>query len=260
MILNTASFWLPKHGSSDEEYEDAYYPRIEGEMEGVIFRFAMADGATTAMLSRQWADLLVESFSSLDCDGQEVESWLKKAHLTWDNWKDNYLHTRELDNRPVKWYEEPGLRDGAFSTFLGVLFSGSDEEVGGVWKAVAVGDTCLFHVRGSSLLSSFPLEKSAQFHSRQFLISSNPQRNNLLPNHLRYRKGEFQPGDCFFLMTDALACWFLSECESGAEPWNRLKAFNSRSYQPLFEQWIKALRGKNRIRNDDVTLLRIMAY
>ena len=42
------------------------------------------------------------------------------------------------------------------------------------WQAVAVGDSCLFVVRGGRLYSSFPLEDTAQFDNSPALVCSNP--------------------------------------------------------------------------------------
>ncbi|MDQ3816980.1 MAG: hypothetical protein M3362_04725, partial [Acidobacteriota bacterium] len=58
--------------------------------------------------------------------------------------------------------------------------------------------------------------------------------------------------DVFYLMTDALACWFLTEVENGNEPW-----MINRGPQKRFEKWINKLRANMKIRNDDVTMFRI---
>ena len=42
------AFWLPKDGSTEEEYEDAFFPRHSSSFTGERLRFAIADGATEA--------------------------------------------------------------------------------------------------------------------------------------------------------------------------------------------------------------------
>jgi hypothetical protein len=69
--------------------------------------------------------------------------------------------------------------------------------------------------------------------------------------------GSGGPDDHFYLMTDALAHWFLSEWERGGEPWTVLQDFDVNSEAPAFRDWLEGLRREGRIRNDDVTLVRI---
>ena len=57
-------------------------------------------------------------------------------------------------------------------------------------------------------------------------------------------------------MTDALACWFLRESEGGNRPWNILRDLDTHD-QISFAELIADLRSDQRIKNDDVTLVRI---
>jgi hypothetical protein len=70
-------------------------------------------------------------------------------------------------------------------------------------------------------------------------------------------EGDWGIGDSFYLMTDALACWFFQELESGSSPWNVLSEFESAVGQNAFLAWIEGLRSAKKIRNDDVTLIHI---
>jgi hypothetical protein len=58
------------------------------------------------------------------------------------------------------------------------------------------------------------------------------------------------------LATDALAAWFLADWESGGSPWHQLQGFSARG-QATFAQWVSGLRSERRLRNDDVTMVRI---
>ena len=62
--------------------------------------------------------------------------------------------------------------------------------------------------------------------------------------------------DAFFLMTDALACWFFKELEEGNKPWNLLRDLDTEDGVP-FEKFVADLRSGQRMKNDDVTLVRI---
>ena len=63
-----------------------------------------------------------------------------------------------------------------------------------------------------------------------------------------------QSGDEFYLMTDALACWFLQMYEKKRQPWRTMRLLK----QSDFEQGIAKLRNTKALRNDDVTLLHII--
>src|SRR5438876_30634 len=69
-------------------------------------------------------------------------------------------------------------------------------------------------------------------------------------------EGEFSPGDRAWLMTDALAQWFLAEAEKGGTPWDDLGALPAApDPDAAFAAWVEGLRAARRLRNDDVTLL-----
>jgi hypothetical protein len=101
------------------------------------------------------------------------------------------------------------------------------------------------------------LEASSGFTDRPLLLSSLPERNGSVFDALCIRTGHWQSRDRFFLMTDALACWFMRECEKGRRPWRRLSNLESGQGFRGFSRWIGELRRDGSIKNDDVTLVRI---
>ncbi len=70
--------------------------------------------------------------------------------------------------------------------------------------------------------------------------------------------GKWRPGDRLFLMTDALAQWFLKRNLTEKKPWLALarQLAQPRAVAALTE-YIEKLRDKDGLRNDDVTLLTI---
>lgn len=291
MDISVRTYWTPKEGNSPFEYEDAFcvqnldgpgaagykdtWPGPAGsESSGeesvgrnYLGRFAVADGASESMLSGPWARVLVKVFCRLGwhpvVQGQEgvleasVGAALNRAYCSWQLWRDQYLRARENRGKPVQWYEEPGLRAGAYATLLGLelAFAGDNEarRSPGFWTAVAAGDSCLFQVRGCQLVKVFPVEKSSEFGSSPPLICSRPG-----PKQTSFAAvaGQLAVGDRFYLMTDALSAWFLACAERGETPWEILDALeNPREF--TFEELVEDLRRSKKLRNDDITFIRI---
>ena len=245
MHVCTDPFWVPKEGNSDAEYEDAFWPLEPTEQAGHCLRFAVADGATEASFSKLWAGLLVEAFCRGELSGGRYRENLLSLQAQWQ---------AEVTARPLSWFAEEKMRSGAFSSILGLVLDDSPAKRGRRrWGGYAMGDSCIVQMRGDAILASFPLDTSAAFNNRPLLLSSNPARNGEVA--WMKRGGAWESDDLFFLMTDALACWFMSEAEEGGKPWNLL-----RDLQPgddAFSEFVADLRHKRAIRNDDVTLLRV---
>lgn len=253
MRVFAQTFWIPKAGSSDVEYEDAFWPKKPLCRQGATFRFAAADGATETSFSRIWARQLVRSFCEGRLDPAHIGDELEDLQQRWSK-----VVRRQLARRKsVSWYTEEKIHVGAFASILGVAFR---EEVHsenhlGEWQAMALGDTCLVQMREEEILARFPLENSESFGSRPHLLSSNPAYNSQVRDHLRTAGGNWHVDDAFYLMTDALACWFLREAEEGRSPWGTLRDFDLSEGLEPFRDFVGNLRRNGAIRNDDVTLL-----
>ena len=141
---------------------------------------------------------------------------------------------------------------GAAQTALGdnLIDIAGDEE--GAFVAFAIGDSCLFQIRDDALELAFPLSHSSQFDSRPILLCSNDSNNKQVWDDITLERGTLQPGDTLLFATDALARWFLAQCETGAKPWEILLALQS---QAEFDALTAGLRRSRAMRNDDVTLI-----
>jgi hypothetical protein len=245
------AFWLPKAGNTMEEYEDAFWPRKSLDRNISMFRCAVADGATETSFSRVWAQTLIREY----CRGHlyEGKTLLKRLASLQQTWKTAVSH------KPLPWYAEEKLRQGAFSSLLGLTIRGGEGVVPCQWDALAVGDSCLFQIRGDKVMTQFPLTCSDQFTNRPALLSSNPSSNNRLADHIYPASGEWQDGDAFYLMTDAIACWFLRAVEEGEAPWAILRDLGTAEGLNLAD-WITCLRKARRLSNDDITVLRVDAF
>jgi hypothetical protein len=228
--LTCKAFRLPKAGNTMNECEDACAGDADGR------RFAVADGASESGFAAAWARLLVEGYVK---NPGAWSAWLPEARRMWQA-------NAEEDDLP--WYAEAKLQEGAFATLLGLAF---DEDLG-AWQAEAVGDTCLFQVRGDRLRRTFPVRHSADFSNRPVLLGSRRLDGQQGRTNRGRCRGDWRPGDFLLLMTDALAQWFLQETEGGRSAWRELLALKSQEH---FADWIDRRRQTRELRNDDVTLL-----
>jgi hypothetical protein len=249
MKVTVRSLWAPKAGNSRQQYEDAFWPSWHNrEAQARLFRFAVADGATEAAFSRLWALLLV----LLYCGSNRLlpEAVEERAKL-W---------SRAVFARPLPWFAVEKAQRGSFSSLLGLTLQDlpADTASHGSWTAFAVGDSCLFQLRGAELVKSWPIANSEHFGLHPLLISTNPTKNERIWSALNdcNLTGSWCSGDQFLLMTDALAVWYLSSIEAGAEVDCILP--DSSCTDTQFADWLAELRLHGEIRNDDVTLVRIL--
>lgn len=249
----------PKAGSSKAEYEDACALPRDGASPIVGCTVAVADGASESMLAGAWAMMLAKSVtvvSGRDLDATLFADRICAAAARWPAYVGWYVRRREQAGRPVTWYEEPKLQQGAYATVVGVSFrreSGPVYSGGGTWTAAALGDACGFHVRGARLAAAFPLDSAAQFNSAPDLAGTRDPDRDLIQLRTVTRHGAWLPGDVFYLATDAAAQWFLAEDEANQQPWRQIdEAFDAPG------AWLDELRAQRRIRNDDVTIVRCL--
>lgn len=224
------SYGLPKAGNSSTDYEDSWLSSGN--------RFAVADGATESSFAKIWADALVRQFTALRPAVKDLLDWMIPIQKRW---------AEDVNSRQLAWFAAEKAQLGAFSTLLGLELH-EDR----TWWAVAVGDTCLFQIRQSTLLCAFPLSHASQFGTTPALLSSNPTKNRELASWVIEHSGDLESGDLFFLATDAVACWILKETEQGKNPWETLLSLDSES---AFSRLIEEARLSGSMRNDDVTLL-----
>jgi hypothetical protein len=229
---------VPKHGHTADECEDAWAADPTGR------RFAVADGASESAFAGLWARLLVEGFVAAPRPRQPA-TWLDGQRRRW---------AAEVMPLDLPWYAEMKRLEGAYATLLGLSVRGPTGDRPGRWRAVAVGDSCLFQVHAGEKARSFPVSRSSEFGNQPGLIGS---RGGPGPLPV-WDAGSLLAGDRLLLMTDALAQWFLRVHEEGRRPWDELAAVLSPGQpESAFAAWIEDLRRGEEMRNDDVTLLAI---
>src|SRR5439155_21369813 len=122
--------------------------------------------------------------------------------------------------RPRPWYAEQKAEQGAFAALV-TLDVHEGDAADGRWISFALGDSCLVQVRGDQLLAAFPLAASAEFNDRPRLIGSAPN-DPIETDDFRRSEGAWLAEDTFYLMSDAIACWFFKQVEAGRRPWEPL--------------------------------------
>ena len=103
----TRAFWVQKRGNTAAEYEDAF---ASNGGTGGQWRWAIADGATEASFSRQWARGLVRAY----CRGAlRRDSFAGDLAVLREEWR--RALARRQGTRPLPWYAQQKADLGAFA-------------------------------------------------------------------------------------------------------------------------------------------------
>jgi len=249
-------FSAPKEGYAAGEWEDGaaggYIPSSRPG-DPPLVRFAVADGATETYESARWVDQLIGSFMSPDQVGGASWPELERASLT--DWF-HAMQDRWQAAAPAAsdYIEEVKIRQGTLATFVGgeILGLGTSAPI---WRAAALGDSILFHVRDGNLADQFPRLRSADFASAPEGISTLPARLDRMSEQVQLRQGRLAPGDTIFAATDAFAKWMITCVEQGDQAlWPLLCEL---VHPDVFVQLVTAQRRAMAMKDDDVTLMRI---
>lgn len=241
---------LPKGGHTASDWEDAW--SIGGDERET--RFAVADGATESSFAGVWASLLTAQWAAhplLATDPVSIGAWLADVQSLW---------RARVDLSRLPWYAAEKAAQGAFSALLGLAVRPDPVLAGcGTWQAFALGDCCLFQfvalgddVAGPCLGAAFPIDATAGFSNRPFLLSSRADRNDRAVASAALAAGLYAPGDRLVLASDAVAAWLLRGAEIGEDRLARLAACETPETATAL---LVAERAAGRMRNDDVTAL-----
>jgi len=253
--ISWSPFSVQKFGNRPGDNEDSVSPRKHQTNQIIKRRFtcALSDGATSASFSSLWARLLVK-YSTRKSIGN-IEDSIHEAQLEWSS---------TIKKIPLPWFAEEKVKQGAFATLvlLNTWLKWRNET--NKWKALIIGDSCLFHFRNRNLLKYYPPLHSTDFGNNPTLISSLSTRNREIWETIQSNiyEGSWESGDHFFLMTDALSAWFIREIEQGNNPYNSLiEPLEKNIMQTsFFSEFITDLRNKKFIKNDDTTLAWLTVY
>jgi hypothetical protein len=236
------TFFRQKIGNQSDEYEDYFEPKGPSFIDKKSVIMAIADGATDSIFSKEWARLIVENFVKRPFfHRRSLQRTSERISQVWRN---------NIKEKPLPWYAEEKLKSGAFSTLLGVVLLPQ-----GKFRAISLGDCCLFQIRDNELHLHFPPLEPEDFGSTPYLLSTNPNYNERIWPFVMTCNGDWKKGDIFFLMTDALSQWFVKENKNNKKPWDVLLDFILAEENQQFDEWIVTQHQSKLIRNDDMTLL-----
>jgi Protein phosphatase 2C len=239
--INT--FLIQKRGSEVIDCEDVFSAN-EGRK-----RFCIADGATEGFASRYWARLIVKHWTrsnELIIAREQLMKWSAALGLRFE---------RRWQRRPLPWFAEEKARSGGYAAFVGLSFRESGHEC--YWKAIAIGDACLIIRNKDVIRISFPLDDPEKFRFRPVLLPSNQCAQQTVLDKIEVRSGLVEPGDSFFLLTDAVAAWFLHVAKSTPGEITKLEQMLRCRNRNELTEFIECARSNGSLRNDDVCIVRV---
>lgn len=236
LVLRCVVASIPKMGHSPSENEDAAAFDLDR------MRFAVADGATEGWESGAWSRHLAEHYLRRSPSPTDFADWLGAIRADWQPPGASGL---------AAWYTELKEEQGSFSTLLGLEFRKSRERTGLAWKAVSVGDSCLFIWRGNRFEVTFPCTSASDFGHRPSLVPSSADRACPEPSWLA---GWVEPADLYILATDAIARLLLE-----ANPHPLIKVMEEAVANSRPDPLESALGGLQNELNDDATVIAVLA-
>lgn len=237
--LETRQLLLPKVGHEPAECEDAIAVDTQN------CRFAVADGATEAFDSRNWAQRLAQSWvqNQPASTVEEFREWVAaEGRELQDAW----------NGLTLSWYSEEKARTGSFAALVGLELDLETDSPS--WKAIALGDACLLHCRRGMLLKSLPLCRSESFNSAPVLVASDSSMHETCMKSVVIDSGSCESGDVLWLLSDGVASWYLERFEKeDFEPGDFFETKEEHELKQFFDE--ERLAG--RMKNDDVAVIRI---
>ena len=251
MQIQAVTFSQAKAGNAPEEWQDGASGGAGGEAAGVA-RFIVLDGASGAYDPLRWVDQLVSSFARPD--GPRLEPAAMRAWFSQmqDQWA---AGGRAFDSI----IEERKFTEvGSFATLLVFEITGLDGPEP-YWRAAALGDTVLFHVRANRLIATFPPLGPGDFGARPDGVHTLRSSLGRMTERLATGAGVLAAGDFLFAATDAMAHWILrAVARDERKVWATLATL---AHPDVFACFVEDQRreadGAFRMKNDDVTLMRL---
>ena len=261
MQIQMVTFSEPKQGNAPGEWQDGAGGGVVGDGAAAPrrARFVVLDGATGAYDPVRWVDQLVRSFAPQaagdpSSEGPRLEPAAMRAWFAemQDQWA---ADVRDFDSI----IEERKFAEvGSFATLLGFEIYALDGPEP-YWRAVALGDTVLFHVRAGRMIAVFPPMGPDDFGTLPDGVHTSRASLDRMTGRLLTGGGVLEAGDFLFAATDAMAQWILRTIvRDEAKVWDTLTTLaHPDVFARLVEDQRREQNSAKRMKNDDVTLMRL---
>lgn len=243
LIIN--SFLTPKSNLKQIESED----KIDFSfLNKDKLRIALADGATESIYSGVWAEKIVKKYLSTGADllNRENLEDLQGQFLT------HAYQSIEESPETRQWFLYEKLERGTGATLIALEFSSSR-----TIDILSVGDSCVFWKQNndSDKIEMFPKLSVQDFGNSPSSICHLSQTWNKLNQSMKQKSFSYTNQLQALICSDAFACWLIRELETNPSIWDDL--FKFQEEQSNFQEFIRDLRNKKKIRNDDVSVVTI---
>lgn len=204
-------------------------------------KFAISDGVSKSFFPKVWSDILVKKYVNQK-DWKDNNEFIVESQKEWQSKID------EIVNQPeTKWFTKSqyNKKDPALATLVGLQFLESDQK----WIAQALGDSFLFFIPKGSTEIEIKLSTKPEpivFDNFPDYLSSIGSSHK---GEKKSIKGEKIKEGTFYLMTDALAEWFLLNTEQAKQTLDNIKT------QEQYLETIANERNVNRLNDDDSAIL-----
>jgi hypothetical protein len=261
MQIQMVVFSEAKAGYKDTDWQDCAYGGMIGGQNGHVAgaRYIVLDGATGSYDPVRWVDQLATSFiPPPGASGGPVfqqrmmGDWFAQMQKLW------VKNTPPLD--PIE--DKKNTEVGAFATLLGLEVLGLDGPEP-YWRAVALGDTVLFHVRDDTLQSNFPPLGPRDFTTNPDGVRTKQSYLQQMEDRLLLSSGVLDVGDLIFIATDAMAEWILKavhrdQRREEQKVWRTLAGLvHPNVFADFIADQRKEADAAKRMKDDDVTLMRL---
>lgn len=203
-------------------------------------KFAISDGVSKSFFPKVWSDILVKKY--VDQKDWKDEEFIIECQKEWQAKIDEIVSQSD-----VKYYTRNAYnrKAPALATFVGLQFLESDQK----WIAQALGDSFLFFIPKGSTEIEIKLSTKPEpivFDNFPDYLSSIGISHK---GDKKPIKGEKIKEGTFYLMTDALAEWFLLNTEQAKQTLDNIKT------QEQYLETIANERNANRLNDDDSAVL-----
>lgn len=205
-------------------------------------RFSVSDGVSKSFFPKVWSEILVTQFvERTDLKENEL---IRVCQEEWQKRIDEIVSLPD-----TKWFTKSqyNRKDPALATFVGLQFFEKEKK----WSSSALGDSFLFFVPmgykdyQKELVKLSSKVEPIEFDNFPDYLTSIGDSHKGRPKE---KSGNLKNGT-FYLMTDALAEWFIKEGENAI---GKITVWKS---QADFERFITQAVEENQLTNDDCAIL-----